>query len=106
MDPEIIITLAVGVVPFEVRWSAFRLSGRSGSLPPDFQTPQIVLVDDEVEDTPLESISLVKTDPDLTDGATVATTLNGEYKNVTGFAAVVDYISKFPSTLLLTPENT
>ncbi|KAG8947810.1 hypothetical protein FRC04_010296 [Tulasnella sp. 424] len=73
LDPEIIITLAVGVVPFE--------------------TPQIVLSDDEVEDTPLESISLVKTDPDLTDGATVATTLNGEYKNVTGFAAVVDYIT-------------
>ncbi|KAG8976149.1 hypothetical protein FRB90_009263, partial [Tulasnella sp. 427] len=70
---DIVLTLAVGVVPFE--------------------TPQIVLADDQVEDTPLESISLADTDPNLTNGATVATTLNGEYKNVTAFAEVVDYIT-------------
>lgn len=82
----------------------FRLSGAREAYR-RFQTPQIVLSDDDVEDTPLESISLAQTDPDLSDGATVATTLNGEYKNVTGFAEVVDYISKFSLTLFLVPND-
>lgn len=73
LDDGIVITLAVGVVPFE--------------------TPQIILPDDQVEDTPLEATSLATTDPNLVDGATVATTLTGQYKNVTAFAEVVDYIT-------------
>lgn len=48
-------------------------------------------------DTPIDANDLVDA-PEGTDGsyATVATTLTGEYKNVSAFAAVVDYISASP----------
>ncbi|KAG8881636.1 hypothetical protein FRB97_009325 [Tulasnella sp. 331] len=82
LSPNVTISLAVGVVPFE--------------------TPQIVsaTVNGTTSnntipvDTPINANDLIGA-PVGTDGsfATVATTLTGEYKNVSAFASVVDYIT-------------
>ncbi|KAG8997450.1 hypothetical protein FRB94_007648 [Tulasnella sp. JGI-2019a] len=81
LDPATTISLAVGVVPFETPQIVSTVNGTTSnsSVPVD---------------TPIDSNALAGV-PDSDDGEfmTVATTLTGEYKNVSAFAAVVDYIT-------------
>lgn len=45
-------------------------------------------------DTPLEEADLLDVSQNATEGSIVSTTFEGEYRNVSAFASVVDYISE------------